>query len=355
MTALRAIPAIPVLSMSSTPDRETCSRLQTLIAGAVKVSGMEPYLLHSRALAVLGEMDWRDVPFRFRSGLNYDSSPLQVVFTAVSEHSGMRLLGDPNSGLINADKRYRASLKAMERVVDLAGSESIETLLRRTLEMNLPKSHSEMHLYPDGVMWLGAALGVPGCAMYVDARRGGPEAALARLERWLQDLCSDTRPVKDLIQALRTRTLLMCLGIEGSNYSNARAKIYWRLEGPAKLKEIGIPGVAETCFAEFLSLVMAKRQLRLSGIVFNAGIRIAGGEWADVKLDVCGCRHCLNYSPQETVTMMERLSSHFGLAQLPVSDMLKHGEFAFCGLGMNLLGQLRLNVYFKVHPKGMAS
>lgn len=331
------------------------SQLENLITGAVKVSGLEPYLFDSRALAVLGEADWRDLPVRFKSGLNYDSSPLQIVLTAGSERCGMRLLGDPNSGIPDPISRYHASLKAMERVVALAGSKSLESLLRRTLEINLPKHFSDLRLYPDGVMWLGAVLGMPGCAMYVDARRGGPEAALARLESWLHDLCSCTNSVKELVQALRTRTLLMCLGIEGSSYSNARAKVYWRLDKPAKLKDLGIPGFCQSSFVEFLSLIMSDRQLHLSGIVLNAGIRVAGGEWADVKLDVCGCKHCLNYSPQETAAVIDRLTSHFGLAQLPVSPMLKYGEFAFCGLGVDIHGQLRLNVYFKVQPAGMAS
>jgi hypothetical protein len=82
-------------------------------------------------------------------------------------------------------------------------------------------------------------------------------------------------------------------------------------------------------------------------VVLNAGIHVAGGRWADVKLDICGCRNCLNYSPREAVEAVNAITSHFGLMPVPVAEALNFGEFAFCGLGVDTEGQRRLNIYVK--------
>ena len=311
------------------------------------MSGVEPLGVQSTALAVLGAANWHRLPDAGLSGLNYDCTPLQVVLTAGSDRVGIRLLGDPCCDVPDPADRYDASLNAMLCVLESAGSKSLGALLRRTLELNLPRERALLSDYPDGVMWLGAGLDGPGLAMYVDCRRGGHTVALERLHTWLRAVCGDTSDVASLVSALRNNTLLMCLGIEGLSFANARAKVYWRLDRPAELKSLGIPGFADSAFTQFLSLLVGDRRIRLSGIVLNAGIHVNGGEWADVKLDVCGCRNCLNLTQEEAAAAISALTSHFGLLPLPVADILEYGEFAFCGLGIDVRGQRRLNVYIK--------
>ena len=321
--------------------------MRTLLDGAIRLGGVESDRAESAAWAVLGSQSWDDIPGPTRSGLNHDGLPLQLVLTSGPDRLGFRLLGDPCCGVPAIGDRYRGSLLAMDRVLEMTGSRSLAALFQRTLEFHLPPDDSGLADYPDGVMWLGTALRGPGCAMYVDARRGGHEAALDRLAGWLREMCGNTQDIDELVAALRDNTRLMSLGIEGVSLSNARAKVYWRLAEVRELKSLGIPGFTDRSFAEFLSLAVGSREIRLNGVVLNAGIHVAGGRWADVKLDICGCPHCLNYSRQEAVEAIDAVTSHFGLTPVPVAEALNFGEFAFCGLGIDTEGQRRLNIYIK--------
>jgi hypothetical protein len=321
--------------------------IRRLLDGVVSMGGIEADRAEASAWAVLGSEGWDDIAGPTRSGINHDGLPLQLVLTSDREGLGFKLLGDPCCGVPDIVSRYRGSLESMERVLEMTGSRSLGALFRRTLEFHLPPQQEQLTQYPDGVMWLGTALRGPGCAIYMDARRGGHEAALARLGGWFRDLCGDTEDIDCLMAALASRTRLMSLGIEGVSFSNARAKIYWRLSEAQELQSLGIPGFCDPAFAEFLSLCVGNRTIRLTGVVLNAGIDVATGRWADVKVDICGCRNCLNYSREETVEAIGAIVSHFGLVQPPVARVLNFGEFAFCGVGIDSEGQCRLNVYIK--------
>jgi hypothetical protein len=267
--------------------------------------------------------------------------------SASSEGIGYRLLADPASELADPLLRYQASCRAIEPVLEMAGSSSINILFQQTLQLNLPSEDNKFVDYPDGVMWLAANLDGPGCAMYVDARRGGENVALERLGHWLTKLCSPTDDIAALLRSLETQSRLMCLGVEGISPAYARAKVYWRLAEAVRLDQLGLEGFKDRSFTEFLSLSIGGRRINLTGIVLNAGIDVVTGKWADVKLDVCGCQNCLNYSTVEAIQAADAITNHFGLAALPLADALEYGELAFFGLGLDARGKRRFNVYLR--------
>lgn len=321
--------------------------LPLLIRGAAKIGGVDPERATRLGQALLAApVNGKEVRGG-RSGLNNNGSPLQFCMSASADGIGYRLLADPASELADPLARYRASYSAIESVLDLTGSSSIDSLFQQTLQLNLPSEEDKFVDYPDGVMWLAANLDGPGCAMYVDARRGGEQVALERLGHWLTKLCSPTNDIDALLRSLKIQSRLMCLGVEGVSPAYARAKVYWRLAEAVRLDQLGLEGFKDRSFTEFLSLSVGQRRINLTGIVLNAGIDVATGNWADVKLDVCGCQNCLNYSAAEAIQAGGAITSHFGLASLPLAEALEYGELAFFGLGLDARGKRRFNVYLR--------
>jgi hypothetical protein len=238
----------------------------------------------------------------------------------------------------------------MKSVLALTRSSCLVDLFEDTLRSNLRREQDEPFDYPDGVMWLAAGLGSPGAAIYIDARRGGPAAAWARWSGWLTELCGSTPDVAGLTLALKSNARLMCLGIEGISPSVSRAKVYWRLEEAARLDQMGIDGFKSPAFAQFLTLCIGAREIRLTGIVLNAGISVSTGKWTDFKLDVCCCPNCLNYSTKDASQTAEAIAANFGICKPPLEEALKYGELAFYGLALDSQGTPRFNVYLK--PSG---
>jgi len=150
-----------------------------------------------------------------------------------------------------------------------------------------------------------------------------------------------------LVRSLKMKSRLMCLGVEGISPAYARAKVYWRMSEAVLLDDLGLEGFKDRSFKEFLSLSVGERRIQQTGIVLNAGIDVATGNWADVKLDVCGCQNCLNYSEAEAIEAADAITTHFGLAPLPIAEALEYGELAFFGLGLDARGKRRFNVYLR--------
>ena len=285
-----------------------------------------------------------------RSGLNYDQSPLQVCFSIGSEGVHCRLLADPALELADTPMRFAASYAAMTEAVTLTSSTSMRALCDRTLELNLPEDGLAPDDYPDGVLWVAAGVDTPGVAMYVDARRGGDEVAWPRLRNWFASLLPDMSAADAALNALRGDSHLMCLGVEGVAPSNARAKLYWRLASPKPIGAIGIDRFDDSRFHRFLAVVMRDRDIRLTGVVPSIGFRLENGMLSDVKLDVCACRKCLDWSPSEWESILVELNAEFGFPRVPVAEWISHGEMAFIGFGLDHRDTPRLNLYLKCAP-----
>jgi len=317
-----------------------------LLDGAASLARKDRSKLLSLARELLALESYPD----FRggvSGLNYDGSPLQLCLSSSPERVSCRLLVDPACDQSDPLARYQNSLVAVSRALSANESTtSLSAVFERTLALNLP-NQGEPFSYPDGVLWVAVGLDSPGCALYVDARRGGAEIAHSRLVNWLKETCGSTEDVLTLASALGGKARLMCLGIEGVSSRLSRAKVYWRLDKPRLLSDVGLDRFRNPLFIRFLALCLGNRTIRLDGIVLNAGVAVATGQLSDVKLDVCGCLHCLNYAPEEAVRVSDAISDQFGLCRLPVQEALSYGEVAFFGLGIDGAGRARFNVYLK--------
>ena len=64
-------------------------------------------------------------------------------------------------------------------------------------------------------------------------------------------------------------------------------------------------------------------------------------------MDLCG--HCLAYTREQWPAVVERIAQRFALAPIAVRAALatQHCDVAFIGLGLDVAGEPRLNVYFK--------
>jgi hypothetical protein len=329
------------------PSRSRFAALVELAAEVAGIAPAEPAQLAETLLAIPPD---NVGPRGGVSGLNYDQSPLQLCISLGPEGMHAKLMADPASTLGDAAMRYDASYAALLETIPLAHTPEMRDICERTLRLNLPETSAGLAEYPDGILWLGAGAGIPGIAMYVDARRGGPAAAWPRLRAWFTALLPDASAMTSAIDAIQNDALLMCLGVEGISPAMARAKLYWRFSVPTSLDAIGIPRFADPRFRRFLEIVMRDREIRLTGIVPSIGFRIDTGALSDVKLDVCTCRGCLDFDAAAWREIVEELSSEFGFRTVPIERWLRTSELAFVGFGIDHRETPRLNLYLKEQP-----
>jgi len=330
----------------STPGGTTrqFASLSRLIDGAAAISGVDADEVRDLAGLMLAPQRGG----RSCSALNYDSSPIQFCVTNTPDRQRFRLLIDPASTEPDIEHRYRLSREALRAMARHKNQADLAALFEQTLDFHVDESDLD---HPDGVLWIGCTLEEPGgLAMYVDARRGGPEAAFDRLSRWYLDLAGPNPPraLHDFLDRLREHARLMCLGLEGSSPSRTRAKVYWRLDQPRLLSELGIAGLDDPRILEFLDVAAGDREIRLDGIVLNAGFHVGSGRPTDIKVDLCCCGNCLSWDADEACRRIDRLARRIGVAAPPVDRMLDYGELANIGVGLNHAGELRMNTYLKV-------
>lgn len=326
---------------------ERTSAVELLLDLAASVTGAPRDLVARLGETLLATPPADAGPRGGRSGLNYDQTPMQLCFSIGPEGVHGRLLADPALELGDPVQRFDASYEAMTRTLALASSPAMRTLCDRTLELHLPENGIQPDDYPDGTLWLAAGVDTPGMAMYVDARRGGDALAWPRLRNWFAALLPEMREAGAALDAIRNNAELMCLGVEGMAPANARAKLYWRLVAPAALNAIGIERFRDARFQTFLEIAMRDRDIRLTGIVPSIGFKIESGALSDVKLDVCACRGCLDWSPSDWTAILHQLGSELGFPSVPIEKWLEHGEMAFIGFGVDQRETPRLNIYLK--------
>jgi hypothetical protein len=198
-----------------------------------------------------------------------------------------------------------------------------------------------------GTFWIAANLSGPGMALYASAKLGHREQRWQRARKWLGEVVADTREVDDMLDRLSSHAVLVSAGVEGTTSEDARIKLYWQLEEASSLGDLRLPLADIGVIEPFLSEVIESRRIRRAAIVGSIGVRAAGGSVSDVKLDVCA--HCVRRAPFEWECVLRRCVDRYGLAQLAMdqSILLKKGELAFVGLGIDSLRKPRLNVYLK--------
>jgi len=321
--------------------------LDDLLEVASEASAMERTTVRSIADLILASPDAGRPPRRGRSGLNNDGSPIELCLSSFADACRVRLVADPASSEDDAVTRRDRSLHALRALLERTGSLELAPLCEATLLALVPDDDRTIRdVYTEGVLWLGAGLGMPGVAMYVDATKGELDERWQRVESWAGSLLADAGPARAAIASLAAHGDVMSVGIEGTSASTARAKIFWRLTRPLHFAELGTP-FAEPPFARFFAVVAGERDLPLQSLVVSTSFLVATGAQFDAKLDICA--HCLGLDEEQWVALVSELTAAFSLAPIDVRAALSGGRTtpAFLGLNRNGLGQFRLDLFLK--------
>lgn len=280
-----------------------------------------------------------------RSTLNNDGSPLQLCVTLGGQGCApaIRLIADPAAEEADGLKRWLAADEARSALVE-SHATALKPLCDSLVDGMLPNELSARAALPNGAMWLAADLSGQGMAVYTTTKW---EAGLQRWQRaqeWLETILPDASVAVEKLKRLAPRAHLISAGIEGSHPQNARAKLYWRLQENASLRDLEIPLFENDVFSEFLFEAVGKtRQIPRAAIVGSIGFHVATGSLKDAKLDVCG--HCVRRTPEDWTNVIERIVVRQQLARSP--KFLETAELAFTGCGLDTELRPRLNLYLK--------
>jgi hypothetical protein len=285
------------------------------------------------------------------SDLNNDGVPLQLCLVSNSKGSDVRLIGDPCAFLGGGEARYQCSTEALRRVLADNGLESFSRLSEQARLTVLPSTPEERRRYTSGFIWIAASLLKPGIGFYLEAGPLGQAAGWEAAIELLRKLSPAPELALGLIDGLKDKTIVASIGLEGTTQANSRIKIYFRLAGQMALSDLGVELFNAQEMNRFLNIAMADFGLDLDGLVLCLGLSASDGQLADVKIDLCG--HCLTYSQERWVEVVDRCLSEFSLQPIPVRQALEGGDcsVAFIGFGMEREGQPRLNLYLQASER----
>lgn len=281
-----------------------------------------------------------------RSELNGDGTPLQLCISCDGAGARSRWVGDPAWEAADPVARLRLSRDAMRDVFQSAGAASLLPAAETLVDGLVPAEETRLRDVKRGFLWLAAGRG--GAAVYVDSAASG-EAGWERAAAAAATAVVDTGPATAALAELRASARLASLGIEGASPEDARLKVYFRLQRPQLLAELGPSLLAAPGLAAFLATVVADSTMNLSGAVFGLGFSLRSGALVDAKVDLCG--HCLPRPAAAWRDLLARLAELYGVVPLPEAAQRalveRHVEVAFVGLGLTTDGRCRLNSYLK--------
>lgn len=282
-----------------------------------------------------------------RSRLNNDGTPLQLCLSADAGKCRVRLIGDPAAWREDAASRYRATERTLVTLLSERDSAALEPVCRDLLHTAVPRDGAALSAFKNGVAWLGAAPEGAGVAVYVEAAAQAPDAAWRTAANWVRRCLKAPATALSIIETLSPQATLASYGLEGRRPEDARAKLYFRLDPPRPLHDIGVDLLADPAVVEFLIQAVGEFGVDADGIVLCLGFSVATGNLVDAKIDLCG--HCLAYPPEVWARVADRLCSTFDLAPIPTRSVLAPGdcEVAFLGFGIRQDGGRRLNLYVK--------
>jgi hypothetical protein len=292
----------------------------------------------------------------WRSTLNNDGSPLQlsIGLGKAGARPAVRLIADPAAAGIDSGQRFQFVETALFDLLNSHGRD-MRFLCHSVVEQILPVDADTRAALNNGGAWLAADLSGKGLALYATTRWGQAAHRWARARAWLDATLPAHTAGREALRRLSTRTALVSAGVEGTSSANARAKLYWRLNGRASLSELGLPLLRRSELTDFLTYAIEDRRISPAAIVGSTSFRLADGAVSDVKLDIC-C-HCVQRPWRDWMQILRRCSARFGLADFPLADHVseKDAELAFIGLGIDADFNVRLNVYLKATTDGRAS
>ncbi len=323
---------------------DTTRRIRGLLSLGARHCGRAPDEVLALGDLLLAPPDGVDGALRGgRSELNGDGCPVQLCLTSSAEGHRERLIVDPAWWHGDPGARLEASRRAVGLALRRCGAAGLMQLGDRLFEEVDPGDRALLAAFDRGFVWIGAGLDRPGVAVYLDAWPFGRDGAWDRAHRWL----GGTGPARRCVEGLRPHATVASLGFEGVDPARAVAKLYFRLDRPLRLGDLGTGLLADPALAVFLAKVIGDRRMNLSGTVFSLGFDLATGEVADAKADLCG--HCVPRPAAEWAELLTDLAETFGLRRTTVADDLVAGacDVAFVGFGTDRRGRHRLNVYLR--------
>lgn len=331
---------------ATTTVSPTTDLLDGIVALAAEMSGADPDRVRSLAAALLARRP-DAAGRRGRSGLNNNAAPLEICLSSFADACRFRFVADPASTETRPRLRRDASLDALAATLEMTQSSALAPLCRATLDAIVPSDDALLDRYVEGVLWLGAGVGMPGVALYADLTKGDTEERWQRTDDWLAAVLSNAAPARAILAAMRGHADLMAAGVEGTEPANARAKLFFRITRPLPLTAIGNSAFADPAIAHFLAMLLGERELPLAGLVFSTSFLVANGMPFDAKVDVCA--HCLDFTNEDWISFLGAATEAFQLAPIDARRALAGGvaDAAFVGLNRNALGQLRLDFFLK--------
>lgn len=320
--------------------------LGAFVEGVAGVAAME-----SGAIAALcTRMGVPSESAAWRSTLNNDGSPIQICLglRPGNPQPHVRVIADIYQTGEGQPSRATQSRDALARLADWHRPALAE--LSTSLLANMtPSGYGVEYARNGGDSWLAAAADGRGIAVYATARWGDPASRWSRALTWLGEVSPASAASRAILARLAAFATLICVGVEGSDASDARVKFYWRPNGSAALSGLGIPLFDAAALAAFLADATdgMGSTTPAAAIVGSVGVSIASGSLADVKFDLCG--HCVRRSRTDWARRIARYASRYGLTPPPLARLAPDApiEVAFVGFGIDRHCRPRLNIYLK--------
>jgi hypothetical protein len=278
------------------------------------------------------------------SGLDNDGTPLQLCVSASRRRAALRIIGDPGGNIDDIAARHRVAGAALHRALRQHGAAALAPLAEDMLTRLVPAPGPD---YRHGTLWIGITPGAPGVAAYAELAPLGAAGAWDAVAAWLAATLPDAHAAAAIIERLRPHCIAASAGLEGVSLRDVRAKVYFRLARPMALADCGLDLLGSETVTDFLRLAMGEFGVDQDGVVLCVGFDVASGALADVKVDLCG--HCLAYARAAWPGVVERIARRLALAPIALeAALMRHDcDVAFIGLGLDVAGEPRLNVYLK--------
>lgn len=306
-------------------------------------------------------------PAPFRSSLNADGSPLQVCLSMPPGGSGLGgtssagghpsggtspggmsvvLVADPGSEEPDGAQHHARGMRAMAGAADAQVGSASRGRLADMCQQLLPADIAGCPELAVGTMWLGIPLDGPGIGVYLNGAWGDGPARWGRVSRWLSSQGVPAQAWSGSLDAVSRAAHVSSVGVDLAADGGQRLKVYFRLDRPTALADLGVDLLTDPSLLAFLAEVVGDTRLPLAGIVLCMSFNPGAGRVVDVKADVCG--HCLGQRP-DWPARLDRLAVLMGSPPVDWEawELGRRTQVAFLGTGVRLGGGARWNVYLK--------
>ncbi|MDT8853587.1 hypothetical protein RNZ50_00780 [Paracoccaceae bacterium Fryx2] len=285
------------------------------------------------------------------SGLNHDGSPLQLCLGLRADRAGWRVILDPALGPGPAQLRHDRARRALARDLAAQGAAGAWPEFDRLLADCGPDAALPAADFAHGAFWVGAEIGGPGRAIYVDAAARPAAEGWARAATAFRACAAAEGEIGPTLAALADVAVPSSVGIEVRG-GQRRLKLHCRLRAapPQGALAAALPMLADS---RLLSAVAALMQggpgLSLHGFVIEAAFDAETGLLGDAKLDLAMPEL---WPPAVALHRSRAAAAALGVnwPDTSVARLSGFARLSYVGIGRGADGQTRLNLYFKPAP-----